>query len=115
MRGLVGVRLQRIAGTGLPVRSQGVISMRDVPSGEHPRESVQRTDPVEAAEEGYPIAPTRDSARALVLDSQERLRKEGLSDSRIDDLAHEFLDAGHAPDPDTFIPWAREKVSAHQP
>lgn len=80
------------------------------------RASVQRTEPADAADEGYPLSEPNDTARSDVSDEEralflarhgaERLLDAGLTPMQIEALAARYVHAAGEGDVDTFADWA---------
>jgi len=80
--------------------------------------AVQRTEPVEASEEGYPVTPEPeplDSARELVVHTRKILAKDGMSDDTIGMLARQYVANGDDPDAESFVLWARKSIGIERP
>ena len=82
--------------------------------------AVQRTEPSEAAEEGYPLAEPEDAVRAgppgvsdeeraqfLARHGAEALIEGGFTEREIDALAARYVREGGDAGVDAFIAWAR--------
>jgi hypothetical protein len=82
----------------------------------------QRTEPADAADEGYPLSKPEDTPRsevskedrALFLSRHgaERLLEAGLTQMKIEDIAAKYVEVAGDGDVDTFVDWAlaRAKV-----
>jgi hypothetical protein len=85
------------------------------------RVSVQRTEPADAADEGYPLTEPSDTARTevsaderamyLARHGAEPLLEAGLTELRIDQLAERFTAEGGEGDVDAFVEWALQQAA----
>jgi hypothetical protein len=83
---------------------------------ERDRVSVQRTEPADAADEGYPLAEPSDTSRTEVTDEEralflarhgaERLLEAGLTPLQIEHLASDYVRVAGDGDVETFVEWA---------